>query len=398
LIVLTSFSCRRREKRIVGEVEEPKIESENMELDTDLDSIFCNLDQSGDAIHHSYPMDIVDTEIFYEDESFVFQSVVFESESKKLIIEKRDVKNKKRKYRSEVDLANMQLSQISGLHRETRDALHDSIGVIEAENARLKDQIKELEEALIPMPLLASPLAIAMPVTPYTPATKLKGSSSFLASCRGYVEKNIKKIMELITEAWETSQIMDSLGRRAHNLLELLQMDLKNEETFYLDTVIPFSFHVNNMADTTRRQHDLPSKSQITQLEACWKEKVKNLYLIVQSCEQAISKKETLFTKLTKIDLAGRTNEFQDPSLIVNSLALTKQAFDKQVDNFKALSLEIFYRILEYGEDHVDNWLVRYSVQNRDIDQALCNLSIDLSELEKELFSIKSGMTSTSPP
>jgi hypothetical protein len=37
----------------------------------------------------------------------------------------------------------------------------------------------------------------------------------------------------------------------------------------------------------------------------------------------------------------------------------------------------------------VDNWLVGYSVQNRDIDQALRNLSIDLSELEKELFSIK---------
>jgi hypothetical protein len=276
---------------------------------------------------------------FDEDESFVFQSVVFESESKKLIIEKRDVKNKKGKYRSEVDLANMQPSQISGLHRETRDALDDSIGVIEAENARLKDQIKELEEALIPMPLLASPLAIAMPATP---ATKLKGSSSFLASCRGYVEKNIKKRMELITEAWETSQTMDSLGTRAHNLLELLQTDLKNEETFYLDMVIPFSFHVNNMADMTRRQHDLPSKIWITQLEACWKEKVKNLYLIVQSCEQAISKKETLFTKLTKIDLAGRTNEFQDPNLIVNSLTLTKQAFDKQVDNFKALSLDFF--------------------------------------------------------
>jgi hypothetical protein len=99
---------QKKGKRIVGEAEEPEIESENMELDTDLDSIFCNLDQPGDAIHHSYPMDIVDTEIFDEDESFVFQSVVFESESKKLIIEKRDVKNKKRKYRSEVDLANMQ--------------------------------------------------------------------------------------------------------------------------------------------------------------------------------------------------------------------------------------------------------------------------------------------------
>jgi hypothetical protein len=143
------------------------------------------------------------------------------------------------------------------------------------------------------------------------------------------------------------------------------------------------------MTDTTRRQHDLPSKSRITQLEACWKEKVKNLYLIVQSCEQAISKKETLFTKLTKIDLAGRTNEFQDPKLIVNSLTLTKQAFDKQVDIFKALSLEFFYSILEYGEDDVDNWLVDYSVQNEDIDQALRNLSIDLRELENELFNIK---------
>jgi hypothetical protein len=57
---------------------------------------------------------------FDEDESFVFQSVVFDSESKKLIIEKRDVKNKKGKSRSEVDLANMRSSQISGLHRETK--------------------------------------------------------------------------------------------------------------------------------------------------------------------------------------------------------------------------------------------------------------------------------------
>jgi hypothetical protein len=58
---------------------------------------------------------------------------------------------------------------------------------------------------------------------------------------------------------------------------------------------------------------------------------------------------------MTKIDLARRTNEFQDPKLIVNSLTLTKQAFDKQVDIFEAFSLESFYNILEYGEDDVDN-------------------------------------------
>ena len=143
---------------------------------------------------------------------------------------------------------------------------------------------------------------------------------------------------------------MDSLGSRAHDLLELLRTDLKNEETFYVHRFIPFSFHVNNMPETKIRQHDLPSKKWLTQLEACWKEKVKKLYLIVQSCEQAISKKETLLTKMTKINLAGRTNEFQDLNLIVNLLMLTKQAFDQQVDSLKALSFKTFYKIVEYHE------------------------------------------------
>jgi hypothetical protein len=53
-----------------------------------------------------------------------------------------------------------------------------------------------LEEALIPIPFLASILEITMPSTP---VARLKGSSILLTSCRGYVEKNIKKIMELIT-------------------------------------------------------------------------------------------------------------------------------------------------------------------------------------------------------
>jgi len=56
---------------------------------------------------------------------------------------------------------------------------------------------------------------------------------------------------------------------------------------------------------------------------------------------------------------------------------------------FKALSLEKFYNILEYGQDHVDDLLVDYSIHNEEIDQALCNLSIDFGELENELFNIK---------
>jgi hypothetical protein len=67
------------------------------------------------------------------------------------------------------------------------------------------------------------------------------------------------------------------------------------------------------MIETKRRQQDLPSKNQIGQLNACWKEKVKNLHLIVQSCEQAISKKEKLFTRLSRINLAGKDQQLPRP-------------------------------------------------------------------------------------
>jgi hypothetical protein len=76
-----------------------------------------------------------------------------------------------------------------------------------------------LEEALIPIPLLASPLAITVLATH---VAKLKGSSNLLTSCRGYVEKNIKKRMELITQAWETSKNISSFGTKAHDFQEYL--------------------------------------------------------------------------------------------------------------------------------------------------------------------------------
>ena len=57
-------------KRIffLGKAEEPEIESENMELETDLDSVFCNLYHPGDVIQHSLPMEIAETEIFDKDD------------------------------------------------------------------------------------------------------------------------------------------------------------------------------------------------------------------------------------------------------------------------------------------------------------------------------------------
>jgi hypothetical protein len=43
------------------------------------------------------------------------------------------------------------------------------------------------------------------------------------------------------------SKSMVSFGTRAHTFHEYLQEDLKNEEGFYLDAVVPFGVKVTNM-------------------------------------------------------------------------------------------------------------------------------------------------------
>jgi hypothetical protein len=57
---------------------------------------------------------------------------------------------------------------------------------------------------------------------------------------------------------------------------------------------------------------------------------------------------------------------------------LTKQQFDEQVEIFKGLSVETFYGIVEYNEDDIDDWLVEYSMNNQDIEEALHGISLDL--------------------
>jgi hypothetical protein len=59
--------------------------------------------------------------------------------------------------------------------------------------------------------------------------------------------------------------------------------------------------------------------------------------------------------RLSRINLSEKTNDFQEPDLIANSLPLTRQEFDKQVAMFNALSLEKFYNILQFDQAHVDD-------------------------------------------
>jgi hypothetical protein len=113
----------------------------------------------------------------------------------------------------------------------------------------------------MPLRILASPLSI---VRTYTPVVKLKGYSSLLTSSKSYVERNIKKRMALIAEAWEASKNIVSFGSRAHAFHEYLQANLKIEELFYLDFSLPFGNEVSNMMKLRIREGDLPSPSLIT--------------------------------------------------------------------------------------------------------------------------------------
>jgi hypothetical protein len=367
----------KKRKNNVGQADEPEIESEQLQLEIETE----HMHKVGPSA-----MEIAETDIFYEDESFVFQSVVFDSQSKNMVIEKRDVTNRKGKSRTEINFRKMWSSQISLFHRVTGDALDDSIGGIEAENARLKDHVKEFEEAFIATPEFASPLAKNVPATT---AAKIKVSSTLLASSRALVENNIKKRMQLVTEAWETSQNIASFRKRANDLQEHLQANLKNDQRFCEQVLTHFSNHAINTSDLKRRQENLPSPKRTKKLKACWQKKVKNLELIVESCKQAILEKEELFTNLIQIDLAGSTNEVQDPNLILKSLSMTKEAFDEQLDILKGLSFEKFYNIVEYRVDELESWVLDYSTHNEEIEQSLHSISMDLRKLENDLFDIE---------
>jgi hypothetical protein len=184
-----------------------------------------------------------------------------------------------------------------------------------------------------------------------TTVAKMKVSSTLLACSRSLVENNINKRMHLVTEAWETSQNLVSFGKKENDFLEHLEANFKNDHHFCEQVLTHFSNYAINTSELKRRQEKIPSPKQTKKVKACWQKKINNMELIVGSCKQVISEKEYLFTSLLQMDLAGSTNEVQDPNLILKSFSMTKEAFKEQVDILKGLSFEKFYGILEHHLD-----------------------------------------------
>ena len=106
--------ARKKQKTIVQEHEGPRGEIDihdlslkDMELEIDIDKMFPDNDHLENTTSHNPRMEIIGIDTLDEEECFSFQSVVFDNESKKMIIEKRDIKNKKGKYHLQINLHNM---------------------------------------------------------------------------------------------------------------------------------------------------------------------------------------------------------------------------------------------------------------------------------------------------
>jgi hypothetical protein len=284
-------------------------------------------------------------------------------------------------------------SKLSSIHKVTGDALDVSIVDMEEENIRLKERIKELEATFMPPPILATPVAMVQPdrILQRTPESslRLKGISSLLTATRHFVEENIKKIMSLILDIWDLEKIFSSLGLRIQNTKEYLNADLKNDEGFLTNGVSMFTAKVSTMTEQRRKQEYFPSQSCMKQLKVCWIERINTLRGLLSQLNELSCKNTEAYSKFIGLDIAGTTIEVADPNLISNSMLMTRQQFEEQVETLKKLSAEKFDSMVEYTYDDIDNWLVEYTNRNEDIETTLQNLSIDHREIESELLNIK---------
>jgi hypothetical protein len=252
-------SKRKRGTNKEGESEDipgDEIVPEDMELDVNIEEIeFAGEEQRLEESKTIAKELATQEPIIFEEESLTLHHATFNKNSRKLVIEKINAKNKKiqEKWNSEFDFHGVPPSKVIEFHEATGEALKMSIGDIENENSILKDRVRELENALMPPPLFSSPIATIQPLRSLEgrpeSSSRLKGTSSLLAAIRRYVGENIQKRMSLILETWELATSFVSLGSRMTNFRQYLQADLENDEEFYKGAISTFVAKVSGLSE-----------------------------------------------------------------------------------------------------------------------------------------------------
>jgi hypothetical protein len=73
----------------------------------------------------------------------------------------------------------------------------------------------------------------------------------------------------------------------------------------------------------------------------------------------------------------------------MDTILLSKENLLDQLEEFKVAWVSEFTDLIQFYKDKVEMWLVRYINKNDNIEDTLHQLTIDLIEMENELFEIK---------
>jgi hypothetical protein len=129
------------------------------------------------------------------------------------------------------------------------------------------------------------------------------------------------------------------------------------------------------------------------QINACWLKRIKCLRELLSECDVINIKRGDIFLKL--VDL---TKELDGPHLIMDTILLSREQLQEQLEALKVAWANEFSDSIEFSEEEIEIWLVWYVNKNEDIEDTLHQLSLDLRELENELFETKTKHEITVAP
>jgi hypothetical protein len=100
---------------------------------------------------------------------------------------------------------------------------------------------------------------------------------------------------------------------------------LKNDEEFFIDEVAMFVEKVLAMMVHRRKHEYFPSQIRMNQLKACWIERIDTLKGLLNQLKEISWKKTEAYSNIIGLDIAVTTIEISDPSLISNSMIMSRE-------------------------------------------------------------------------
>jgi hypothetical protein len=133
--------------------------------------------------------------------------------------------------------------------------------------------------------------------------------------------------------------------------------------------------------------------AHMKQINACWLRRVKCLREFFFECDVINTKGGDIFLKL--VDL---TKELEGIHLIMDTIILSREKLQEKLEALKVAWASEFSDSIGFSKEEVERWLVWYVNKNEDIEDTLHQLSLDLRELENELFETKTKHEITVDP